>query len=123
MLALYEWLRDTALEALENVPPGPEAIADSVGPRSPSYQRDIAALYRQNADLETVRVKRGLWRDLLRTALGGIARSYCHAFKIRQKIGPRWPEFDRRYLVQPKASGCYFLRLDGTIMLESIWKS
>ena len=71
MLPLYEWLRDTALEALENVPPGPEAIADSFGPRSPSYQRDIAALYRQNADLETVRVKRGLWRDLLRTALGG----------------------------------------------------
>ena len=46
------------------------------GPDSPSYQRDIAALktlYQENAELETIRVKRRLWYDLLRTALGEIA--------------------------------------------------
>ena len=46
------------------------------GPGSPSYQRDIAAfktLYQENAKLETIRVKRRLWYDLLRTALGEIA--------------------------------------------------
>ena len=45
-------------------------------PAVPSYQRDIAALknlYQENAELETIRVKRRLWYDLLRTALGEIA--------------------------------------------------
>ena len=77
-LPLFEWLRDTALVSLENISPTAEAIAEHFGPGNPSYQRDIAALsslYRQNAALETVRVKRQLWRDLLRTALGEIARS------------------------------------------------
>ena len=48
------------------------------GPSSPSYQRDIAALttlYQENAELETIRVKRRLWYELLRTALGEIAYS------------------------------------------------
>ena len=73
---LYEWLRDSALVSLEHVRPDREGIAGHFGPGSPSYQRDIAALkalYRENAGLETIRVKRQLWHDLLRTALGEIA--------------------------------------------------
>ena len=73
---LYEWLRDTALVSLEDVSPDRESIAEHFGPGSPSYQRDIAALkalYQESAGLETIRVKRRLWYDLLRTALGEIA--------------------------------------------------
>ena len=62
-LALYEWLRDSALVSLEGVSPDREGIARHFGPSSPSYQRDIAALkilYQENAVLETIRVKRRL---------------------------------------------------------------
>ena len=77
-IALYEWLRDSALVSLEAVSPDREGIAGHFGPGSPSYQRDIAALktlYQENAELETIRIKRRLWYDLLRTALGEIAYS------------------------------------------------
>ena len=77
-IALYEWLRDSALVSLEGVSPDREGITGHFGPSSPSYQRDIAALktlYQENAGLETIRVKRRLWYDLLRTALGEIAYS------------------------------------------------
>ena len=77
-LPLFEWLRDTALVSLENVIPDRDGIAEHFGPDSPSYQRDIAALkalYQTHADLETIRVKRRLWYDLLRTALGEVAYS------------------------------------------------
>ena len=77
-LPLYEWLRDSALVSLENVIPDRAGIADHFGPGSPSYQRDIAALkslYQANAHRETIRVKRRLWYDLLRTALGELAYS------------------------------------------------
>ena len=77
-IALYEWLRDSALVSLEGVSPDREGIAEHFGPLSPSYQRDIAALktlYQENAELETIRIKRRLWYDLLRTALGEIAYS------------------------------------------------
>ncbi len=73
---LYEWLRDSALVSLEDVNPDSEGIAGHFGPGSPSYQRDIAALqslYQEHASRETIRVKRQLWHDLLRTALGEIA--------------------------------------------------
>ena len=75
-IALHEWLRDSALVSLEGVSPDREGITGHFGPGSPSYQRDIAALktlYQENAELETIRVKRRLWYDLLRTALGEIA--------------------------------------------------
>ena len=75
-IALYDWLRDSALVSLEGVSPDREEITGHFGPGSPSYQRDIAALknlYQENAELETIRVKRRLWYDLLRTALGEIA--------------------------------------------------
>ena len=74
--SLYEWLRDSALVSLEGASPDREGIAGHFGPGSPSYQRDIAALktlYQEHAELETIRVKRRLWYDLLRTALGEIA--------------------------------------------------
>ena len=77
-IALYEWLRDSALVSLEGVRPDREGIAGYFGPSSPSYQRDIAALttlFKENAVLETIRVKRRLWYELLRTALGEIAYS------------------------------------------------
>ena len=75
-LPLYEWLRDSALVSLEDVIPDRKGIAEHFGPDSPAYQRDIAALkalYAENAELETIRVKRRLWYDLLRTALGELA--------------------------------------------------
>ena len=77
-LPLFEWLRDIALVSLENVTPDRNGIAEHFGPNSPSYQRDIAALkslYQTHAELETIRVKRRLWYDLLRTALGEVAYS------------------------------------------------
>ena len=75
-IALYEWLRDSVLVSLDDISPDREGIEEHFGPGSPSYQRDIAALktlYQENSELETIRVKRRLWYDLLRTALGEIA--------------------------------------------------
>ncbi len=76
-LTLYEWLRDDALVSLENIPLDRESIERHLGPQSPAYQRDIDTLkrlYERSADNETVKVKRRLWHDLLRSALGEIAR-------------------------------------------------
>ena len=73
---LWEWLRDSALVSLEGKKPDREEIRGHFGPSSPSYQRDIAflkTLYQENAELDTIQVKRRLWYDLLRTALGEIA--------------------------------------------------
>ena len=75
-ITLYEWLRDSALVSLDGISPDRERIERHFGPGSPSYQRDIAALkslYQEHAERETIRVKRRLWYDLLRTALGEIA--------------------------------------------------
>ena len=77
-IALHNWLRDSALVSLDGISPDREGIEGHFGPESPSYQRDIAALkslYQEHAELETIRVKRRLWYDLLRTALGEIAYS------------------------------------------------
>ena len=76
-LPLYEWLRDTALVSLEDIPPTRENIDKHLGPASPSYHRDIATLKRlfaRASEYESVKVKRRLWHDLLRTALGEIAQ-------------------------------------------------
>ena len=75
-ITLYEWLRDHALSAEENIPPSRHVIAERFGPNSPSYQRDIAvlkALYEQHAASSTIKVKRQLWQNLLTAALGEIA--------------------------------------------------
>ena len=77
-MGLFEWLRDKALVSDVNVTPTRDSIAGHFGPASLSYQRDIAALkslYSECAAYETIRIKRRLWHDLLRTALGEIARS------------------------------------------------
>ena len=75
---LYEWLRDEALVSLENIPPDKESIEKHFGTFSPVYERDIDALrklYYGVASEETIRVKRRLWQDLLRTALGETAQT------------------------------------------------
>ena len=75
-MPLFEWLRDTALLSLDHIPADRIAIERILGPASPTYQRDIdtlTALYRAAANYETVRVKRRLWEDLLRAALGEVA--------------------------------------------------
>ena len=77
-LPLYEWLRDRALTPLDNLWPSREAVEEHFGPGSPLYQRDIDGLrelYRRSSGSETVKLKRRLWHDLLRTALGEIAHS------------------------------------------------
>ena len=76
-LLLYEWLRDQALVARDDIPPSTSAIEEHFGTNSPTYQRDIAilrTLYSTSAHRETIKVKRQLWHDLLRTALGEIVQ-------------------------------------------------
>ncbi len=76
-LPLYEWLRDSALVSLESIPADRANVEKYLGPGSPAYQRDVdtlARLYAEAAQYETVRVKRRLWENLLRAALGEIAQ-------------------------------------------------
>ena len=75
-LPLFEWLRDRALESREEAPVDRGIVEESFGPDSAHYNRDITRLrelYDRYADMETIRIKRRLWRDLLRAALGEIA--------------------------------------------------
>ena len=77
-LGLYEWLRDKALVSHVDILPSRNSIEEHFGPNSLPYQRDIAslkALYLDYASHATIKLKRNLWYDLLRTALGEIARS------------------------------------------------
>lgn len=75
---LYEWLRDKALVSNVNIRPNADTIEEHFGTNSPAYRRDIDQLrnlYDQHADAKTVKLKRGLWSDLLRAALGEAADS------------------------------------------------
>ena len=75
---LHEWLRDHALVARENIDPTHDELLKNFGPNSPTYERDIdelRALYSKFSSYETVAVKRRLWHDLLRTALGEVVES------------------------------------------------
>ena len=75
---LYEWLREKALFTERRIQPDRENVGAYFGPDSPQYEREITAfksLYDKASDLETIKVKRRLWRDLLLTALGEIART------------------------------------------------
>ncbi len=77
-LPLYEWLRDEALVALDDIPAQRTDVERHFGSNSPSYQRDIAvlnALYQGAKGRETVRVKCRLWENLLQAALGEIAQT------------------------------------------------
>ena len=74
---LREWLRDCALVSRESIPADRPTVELYFGPGSPTYQRDIdvlASLYDEAAQHETIKVKRRLWENLLRAALGEIAR-------------------------------------------------
>ena len=74
---LYEWLRDRALLSLDSIPADRANVEQYLGPGSPAYQRDVdalAGLYAEAAEYETIKVKRRLWENLLRAALGEIAR-------------------------------------------------
>ena len=75
-LPLFEWLRDRALESRDHIAVDQESVGESFGPGSAHYDRDIARLrdlYDRHSEMETIRVKRRLWRDLLRAALGEAA--------------------------------------------------
>ena len=75
---LYEWLREKALFTERKILPDRENVGRYFGPESPQYEREITAfriLYDNASDRETIKVKRRLWRDLLLTALGEIART------------------------------------------------
>ncbi|MCY4615539.1 MAG: N-6 DNA methylase [Chloroflexi bacterium] len=75
-LGLYEWLRDHALGAAEQIKPSRATVADRFGAHSVLYQRDLDALrrlYDEHAEDETIQVKRRLWFDLLRAAVGEVA--------------------------------------------------
>ena len=75
-LPLFEWLRDTALVSLDGIRPIRVNVERHLGPDSPAYHRDIDTLrrlYKASSQYETIEVKRRLWHDLLRAALGEIA--------------------------------------------------
>ena len=77
-LLLYEWLRDESLVSLEGIAADRANIEKHLGPNSPLYERDTAALrglFDDTSHHETIKVKRQLWFDLLRAALGEVARS------------------------------------------------
>ncbi len=75
--ALYEWLRDNALVVRRDIEPNSEEIENQFSPTNPLYEREIdtlRAMYEEYAEYETVAVKRRLWEDLLRTALGEVVQ-------------------------------------------------
>ena len=75
-IPLFEWLRDNALNAEENVAPDRETIPERFGPKSTRYEQDIAvlkSLYQHNKRANTIGVKTQLWRNLLMAALGEVA--------------------------------------------------
>ncbi|MFI6466717.1 N-6 DNA methylase [Streptomyces sp. NPDC050538] len=71
-LDLVRWL-EGVLATSEGATPTPDAIATRLGADSVAHSIDktvLAALYEQNKELPTVRLKRDLWARLLRSALG-----------------------------------------------------
>ena len=75
-LRLYEWLRDNVFEEqASDVAPTPENLLREFGDASRHTNQDFATLrvlYEREGQRETVQVKRRLWEDLLRAALGEI---------------------------------------------------
>lgn len=69
---LLLWL-EGVLATREEIIPTPEEIKKQLGAESVSYDLDyltLKSLYAQNKELPTVRLKRNLWSQLLRSALG-----------------------------------------------------
>lgn len=70
--ALLRWL-EGVLATKRAIPPNPQEIAARLGANSSSHALDqstLAALYGDGRDLPTVALKRDLWANLLRSALG-----------------------------------------------------
>lgn len=70
--ALLRWL-EGVLATKRSIRPTPTEIADRLGSDSSSHALDystLAALYADSCDSPTVALKRELWADLLRSALG-----------------------------------------------------
>ncbi|WP_283139764.1 N-6 DNA methylase [Rhizohabitans arisaemae] len=70
--ALLTWL-EGVLATRQNVPPTPSEIRDRLGADSASHMLDFASLhllYEEHGQLPTVQLKRQLWSQLLRSALG-----------------------------------------------------
>ena len=81
-LPLFEWLRDRALESRGDIPVDRGTVEESFGPGSAHYNRDITRLrelYDRYSDAETIKIKRRLWSDLLRAALGEVANTAADA--------------------------------------------
>ena len=76
-LRLYEWLHDRVFEERAgNVAPTQDNLVREFGDASHRTNQDFATLrvlYEREGQRETVQVKRRLWEDLLRAALGEIA--------------------------------------------------
>lgn len=76
-LRLYQWLRDVALtEQAYDIAPTQENLRRYFGDASVATNQNLATLrwmYDQHRELNTVQVKRRLWGDLLRAALGEVA--------------------------------------------------
>ncbi len=76
-LRLYEWLHDRVFEERAgNVAPTQDNLVREFGDASHHTNQDFATLrvlYEREGRRETVQVKRRLWEDLLRAALGEIA--------------------------------------------------
>ena len=76
-LRLYEWLHDRVFEERAGgIAPTPDNLVREFGDASRHTNQDFAtlrALYEREGQRETVQVKRRLWEDLLRAALGEIA--------------------------------------------------
>ncbi len=69
---LLRWL-EGVLATKRAVPPTPLEIVDRLGANSSSHALDratLSALYADSRELPTVKLKRDLWADLLRSALG-----------------------------------------------------
>ncbi len=76
-LRLYEWLRDNVFEArADHAAPTPENLQREFGDARRGTNQDfltLRILYDREKGRETIRVKRRLWEDLLRAALGEVA--------------------------------------------------
>ncbi len=69
---LLGWL-EAIMATGRNIPPSRYEIESKLGASSPSYKLDaaeLAAIYTENRDLSTVKVKRRMWAKLLTTASG-----------------------------------------------------
>ena len=75
---LYAWLKNQAFAEPKDIPLDRKSLEDHFSPNSPALQRDIDALrdlYQLNKHRPTIQIKRQLWEDLLRTALGEVAQT------------------------------------------------